>query len=375
MEFNENDFRALVENMAKQNQLMELFYKGWTDYTNNKLKYGANVQDTSTKGESMKNISKRKDNRYIIRKVINGQRVYKYAKTLQEAKTTLKQIKKESQLNLPSSHWTFGQFTEHWFEVYRKPFVTTRSAYEIKRSMNKILKTFKNKYLNDITTSEIQMFLNNMPKTRTKEKTENYFNAILQKAVDLQLINRNPFRLVIREKKLKTKNEAYNIEEQSKILEIVKNTDIEHEIMSYLMCGCRPNELPKKNQFDFEYNLINIYGTKNENALHREIEMSKQFAEYIKEYFKNKDIQDEKYISRRFNELCNKAGINKPLLYRLRHTFATNHFTIGTQPKIVQHWLGHSKISITLDTYTDIDKKATKEKILSLYNNFYYIKS
>ena len=375
MDFNEKDFRVLVESITKQNQLMELFYKGWTDFTNNKLKYSANVQDTSKKGEVMKNISKRNDNRYIIRKVINGRRICRYAKTLKKAKEALKQIEKVSQLNLPSSQWKFGQFTEHWFEVYRKPFVTTRSAYEIKRSMNKILLVFKDKYLVDITTSEIQMFLNNMPKSRTKEKTENYFNAILQKAVDLQLLNRNPFNLVIREKKLKTKNDAFNFDEQIKIMNIIKGTDIEHEIMIYLMCGCRPNELPNRNQFDFEYNLINIYGTKNENALHREVEMSKQFAEYIKEYFKNKNIQDEKYVSRRFTELCNKAGINKPLLYRLRHTFATNHFTIGTQPKIVQNWLGHSKISITLDTYTDIDKKATKEKILSLYNNFYYIKS
>lgn len=28
---------------------------------------------------------------------------------------------------------------------------------------------------------------------------------------------------------------------------------------------------------------------------------------------------------------------------------------------------------MTLDTYTDIDKTASKEKIKDLYNNFYYI--
>ena len=49
-----------------------------------------------------------------------------------------------------------------------------------------------------------------------------------------------------------------------------------------------------------------------------------------------------------------------------------NHFTLGTPQKYVQQLLGHSTISMTLDTYTDIDKTASKSKIGALYNNFYY---
>ncbi|MGN1213037.1 MAG: tyrosine-type recombinase/integrase [Christensenellales bacterium] len=120
---------------------------------------------------------------------------------------------------------------------------------------------------------------------------------------------------------------------------------------------------------------MNINGTKNENTLHRQVEMSEAFSKYMQEYFIKHDIQAEKYVSSKFIKICNELGIQKSLLYRLRHTFATNHFTIGTQPKLVQQWLGHSSISMTLDTYTDIDKTVTKEKIIELYNNFYYIKN
>ena len=70
--------------------------------------------------------------------------------------------------------------------------------------------------------------------------------------------------------------------------------------------------------------------------------------------------------------MIEKNGIDKPLLYRLRHTFATNHFTIGTNTKQVQEWLGHYSSSLTLDIYTDIDKTASKEKITKLYKNFYF---
>ena len=130
-----------------------------------------------------------------------------------------------------------------------------------------------------------------------------------------------------------------------------------------------------KENFDFTNNLINIYGTKNDNALHRQIEMSEPFAMYIKEYLSNHEIQAERYVSRKFKEICLSLGIENPLLYKLRHTFATNHFTLGTPPKQVQEWLGHSKISMTLDTFTDIDKTSSKDKLKNLYNNFYYIKN
>lgn len=376
MEFNENDFRALVEGISKQNQLMELFYKGWTDFTNNKLKYEDMVHSNS-KGEAMKNIIKRKDNRFMIRKVINGKRVIKYAKTQTEAKNILRQLVKQTKTyqNEGPKNYTFEEYSQFWIDTYRKPFIKIKTYYEINTFIKRINARFGKHTLNIITTNEIQDYFNSIPRSRVKEKIFTYFNSIMQKAVDTGIIVRNPLNAIIKDKKIKCKNNAYMYAEQKIILEIIKGTDIEHEIITYLMCGCRPNELPSKNQFDFENNLINIYGTKNDNALHRQVEISKSYSEYMQRYFQKCDMQAERYVSRKFTELCLRAGIEKPLLYRLRHTFATNHFTLGTPPKIVQHWLGHSKISMTLDTYTDIDKTASKDKIQTLYNNFYYIKN
>lgn len=334
------------------------------------------LQDV-TIGEEMKHIIKRKDGRYMIRKTIDSERITKYARTLAEAKVILKNFnngkikptKKERVKN-----YTLKEYGEIWLNLYKKPFVKPKSFSAIKGFVVKISKVLGHIKLRDITAVQIQEYINTMPRSRGKEKTCIYFNAILQKAVDTQIISHNPFNAVIKEKKIKCKNDAYTYNEQIEILNAIKNTDIEHEIYLYLLCGCRPNELPQKKNFDFINNIINIYGTKNENALHRQIEMSKEFSEYMQNYLSKQDIQAEKYVSSKFINICKNIGIQKPLLYRLRHTFATNHFTIGTQPKLVQQWLGHSSISMTLDTYTDIDKTATKEKIIKLYNNFYYIK-
>lgn len=57
--------------------------------------------------------------------------------------------------------------------------------------------------------------------------------------------------------------------------------------------------------------------------------------------------------------------------FRLRHTYATRLFELGEEPKIVQELLGHSNISITLDTYThvlDSLKKKAASKLNDLYN-------
>jgi len=37
-----------------------------------------------------------------------------------------------------------------------------------------------------------------------------------------------------------------------------------------------------------------------------------------------------------------------------RHTYATRLFELGEKPKTVQELLGHSDISVTIDTYTHV---------------------
>lgn len=98
--------------------------------------------------------------------------------------------------------------------------------------------------------------------------------------------------------------------------------------------------MPPSSNFDFENNYIIVNGTKNDNAKERFVDISKEFAKYIKPYIEANKRPTERYVAKKFKEICLSIGIEKPLLYRLRHTFATNHFTLGTNAKIVQSWMG-----------------------------------
>lgn len=323
----------------------------------------------------MKYITKRSDGRYMIRLTINGKRVTQYAKSLKEAQNALSSMKKDKKHifeGYTKLHYTLEEWTEKYMLDYKKDNVserTFRDTQALFRIVNKQLGKFK---LEQLTTIMIQEFYNRLKKTRNKEKLIMYLNACLETATNLGYIKLNPCKAIKKEKKIKFKNEGYNFEEQVKILSATKGTEIEQETMIYLQCGCRPNELPPSCNFDFENNYIIVNGTKNDNAKERFVDMSKEFAEYIKPYIESDKRLTEKYVAKKFKEICLSIGIEKPLLYRLRHTFATNHFTLGTNAKIVQSWMGHSSVSLTLDIYTDIDRRSSKEKIQKLYNNFYF---
>jgi integrase len=55
-----------------------------------------------------------------------------------------------------------------------------------------------------------------------------------------------------------------------------------------------------------------------------------------------------------FNRAVRIAGLRRIRLHDLRHTHATHALQAGIHPKIVSERLGHSSVSITLDTYSHV---------------------
>lgn len=57
-------------------------------------------------------------------------------------------------------------------------------------------------------------------------------------------------------------------------------------------------------------------------------------------------------FSKVFNQLVEKSGLPRIRLHDLRHTYATLALSQGIHPKVVAERLGHSGISMTMNTYT-----------------------
>ena len=65
-------------------------------------------------------------------------------------------------------------------------------------------------------------------------------------------------------------------------------------------------------------------------------------------------LRKSNVLRRSFKPLVKEAGVPAIRFHDLRHTAATLLLAQGVHPKIVQERLGHSQISMTLDTYSHV---------------------
>ena len=333
----------------------------------------------------MPSIRKRQTGLYEARISFKGRYFSVYDRNLSDLKTKItrkfRELKKEyaeaKTLAYTKKDWvTLEYYYKEWLEKDKKPFLKEKTIELIENVFNNhILPKLGKTKLKDLDNTKIQNFLNKMPKTRTKEMISNYFKACVTQAHKERLIDYNPFDLVKFEKKIKSEKGAFSAEEQQTILEHLKTSDVRlyKIILLYLCTGCRLNELPTIELLE-DKNFILVKGTKTENAF-RYIQISEELRQYITESWDIVTNFPTDYIAKRFRKALSELNI-KGSIHTLRHTFATNHYFLGTPAKQLQVWMGHSTINLTLDIYTNIpptiDAKSEKIKILKLYNNLYY---
>jgi integrase len=65
-------------------------------------------------------------------------------------------------------------------------------------------------------------------------------------------------------------------------------------------------------------------------------------------------IRRDNLHDKHWKPLLKKAGLPDIRFHDLRHTCATLLLTKGVHPKIVSELLGHSSVTITLDTYSHV---------------------
>jgi integrase len=73
---------------------------------------------------------------------------------------------------------------------------------------------------------------------------------------------------------------------------------------------------------------------------------------------------------RHFKPLLKIAGLPDIRPYDLRHTFATLWLESGEHPKILQEILGHSRIALTLDTYSHVVPHMQREAMQRFGDRF-----
>lgn len=298
-----------------------------------------------------------------------------------------------------------------------------QTSYRRRNESTKIIENsiLGNTPIAEVKEENIMSFLNSLIYEYSDSVIKKVFSALnaaykLAISHNILFYNLMGSRFIIRPKSKKPtkKVTAFTPEEQKAFENAVKNRVHKKNSNNYdlimlieLHTGIRCGEICALTPdcIDFKNNLIYIrntvtkdkndrpimgYSPKTENGV-REVPMNKISVELLKkaieEYKPNRynvlfyDHHNDKLITTNqvneaFKRLCDNCCIKRSGgQHLLRHTFATRNIEAGIAPEVLQHWLGHKEISVTLDTYNDVFRRRNNDavekydKYMNTYSN------
>ena len=301
------------------------------------------------------------------------------------------------------------EFMNTWYNLYlsdKSPTTLNGYRYQID---NYIIPMLGNIFVQDLNTITIQKWINDIhtkspvsQKALSPKTIKNIFlnlSAALNKAVALNIINRNPCDAVVLPKAAKYEAHIYDESGIQKLIDCAKGTDMEVPIMLELSLGLRRGELIalRWENVDLENKTVNICENRVEAAHGKVITKSPKsvagirtiplspslvvllknhYKEFLKKQFKygighNKDDyvicqpNGKPYkpfsFSKKFRTLLEKNNLEHIRLHDLRHLNASIMLSQGISPKVAQQRLGHSDFSTTMNIYSHVMKSVENE--------------
>ncbi|MBO5099006.1 MAG: site-specific integrase [Clostridia bacterium] len=266
----------------------------------------------------------------------------------------------------------------------------------------KILAPIYNTPLQEAHETQLKNFLNN--NLHYSQSVINKFFELLNKtfkeAAHRKIITDNPMQYIKKphSKKETAKVRALTKGEQKKLIEVLKNEDVNYsrQMLLSLALGFRMGEINALfvEDVNFNFNRITIKrtisrGQKGEALLSdttktkagtRTLTMTDAVRELLQDcigdkkqgliFTHNDKMVTTSQVNAQFRRTLKKYNIldetitdGKIDLHSLRHTFGTRCAEAGMPPKVLQEIMGHTDISITMNTYFYATKDYIEDNI------------
>lgn len=372
--------------------------------------------------------SQRKDGSYQGRfKNRFGKYEYKYNRNLTDLRKELALAIADNQNFLSvRDNITLDSWFSRWIDIYKKKSVRPNTLREYTHIYNKNISPYLGRRnINSLVKSDVQILIDKAADSNYKYERQNKIKCILSdmfsRATEDELMVKNPAKGVKLRADKELKAFALTVEQQADFLEASRGTFYDNLFNVAVNTGLRPGELFALTlddiHFDERYIDVNktlvyqkyldddcktfhIEPPKTKQS-YRHVPMNSECRKYLerqlelKKVIKNKRPKEQndylfvtKYNTRLNSQIYAdsiRAIIKQINLTRsfdnefpvfsghtLRHTFATRCFEAGVQPKVVQSYLGHATLQMTMNLYTHVtDKKASDdiERIVAVKNN------
>lgn len=309
---------------------------------------------------------------------------------------------------------TYRELVALWWESYKNT-IKPNSQQSMEGIVRlHILPVFGDYKLDKLTTPIIQQQVNKWADKANKGEKGAYANysflnninrRILQYGVTMQAIQHNPARDVIIPRKQQNKEHKvkfFSNQELKQFLDYLDNLDLSsyENLFDYVLyktllaSGCHIGEALalEWSDIDLKKGIISISKTLNRyqetntpksKAGLREIDIDKDTVSLLKQYKKRQQVQSwqlgrsegivftpftTKYayaclLRKRLQGHFKSAGVPDISFHGFRHTHATIMLYAGIEAKDLQYRLGHSNISMTLNTYVHATKEGAKKAV------------
>ena len=328
-----------------------------------------------------------------------GKRISVYGDTQKEALEKLKAAQREYEQGKLATgpNQTVKHYLEYWLEDVHKSTIRLSSYLRYRQLLDiHILPTLGHIQLKKLTPQHIQALYGRKLKEGLSAGSVRFMHAVLHKALDnalhINLVARNVCDVVSPPRKTKYEIQVLNEEQAHKLLAVAQGHRLEALLVLALTTGLRRGELLalRWHDINFEDRSLQVRRTVNRYTGHGFVETEPktpksrrkitipQFAVEMLRQHRTRQLEARLQVGTAWQEhdlvFCNTSGnfllsdrlremLEKLLkeaelphmrFHDLRHSAATILLSMGIHPKVVQELLGHSTISLTMDTYSHV---------------------
>ncbi|MCM1440623.1 MAG: site-specific integrase [Roseburia sp.] len=260
------------------------------------------------------------------------------------------------------SKYTLFGWLDYWYTEFKEkanPPLSGNGLYQIRNCIDKHIKgNMRDIPLSELTALDCKEWISKISSSRMAVYAYDTLNDSLNCAVTYEEIKKNPLAKVQKPKHKREKKMPLTKEQEYNFLKYIRGSRLENLFRFYLASGVRKAEALaiKWTDIDEQRGTLFVNGTKTEtskryiplfDSIRRILAKQPHLSEYVFPYA-------DYTVKNAWRWLCKKHEDINYTIHSLRHTFATRCYELRIADKVIQKWLGHSKVSTTQNIYIDV---------------------